>query len=41
MIYNADCRAWLYFNDYFHKIWRNERECDLTIERLKQYGNSN
>ena len=32
---NADCRAWIYFNDFFHKIWRNELGCDLTIERIE------
>lgn len=41
MIYNADCRARVYFNGSFHKTWRNEWGGDLTIERLKQYCNSN
>lgn len=34
MGYNGDCRAWLYFNDSFYKIWRNEREYDLIKFKL-------
>lgn len=33
--YNADCRAWVYFNGSFHKIWRNEWGGNLTIDRTE------
>ena len=33
--YNADCRAWVYFNGSFHKIWRNEWGGTLTIDRTE------